>query len=131
MTPKPTNGHVLIAACKEPANMVRDGIVIHAFGFKGQFVGVVKAIDETIPKHICKAGDIVYCRDPDLTGAVKVDGGETQYLIRECLIYMVVEDANVEETKRLLPTKEEFDAIMAKETSPGILVPKSDIQLVQ
>lgn len=134
MTPKPKNGHVLIAACKEPANMVREGgIQVHSFGFKGQFVGVVKAVDEDGPAdraHICNVGDIVYCRDPDLTGAVKVDGGETQYLIRECLIYLVVSDASVEETKRFLPTKEEFDAEVASMNAKPLLVPKKNLQLV-
>jgi hypothetical protein len=74
-------------------------------------------------------GDVVYVRDPDLTGAFKVDGGERLYSIRECLVWMSV---------RGVKTKQITDAdamAMAKNyqrisAGKNLVVPKKEIELV-
>jgi hypothetical protein len=98
MTPKAPNGHVLFARCPDPANTTSGKITIANLGKRGVMIGVVRYIDETIPaeKHICKPGDVIYCRETDPTGALRDDNGEDLIAIREQLVFCVVSDVRAE-----------------------------------
>lgn len=146
---KPKNGHVLFAECQDPANLIAEsGIEIANLGYQGQTIGVVLAVDESpvfdsdgnekSRPHICKAGDVIYCKDPDVTGVCKLDGGKTVYSVRECLIWAVATGVSAEELPLNAPSKSHFDAVIdgqrarraAREAAKNIALPSRKIEIV-
>lgn len=93
---QPVNGHIHVVMCQDPANMNVGKLVLANLGKRGVFISKVVAVDETPiydsngvardRPHICKPGDVVYCRDSDVGIAFKMDGGTEAYTIREMML---------------------------------------------